>query len=92
MAKLKNFTLDGKALRMVAYEDHHGVKHYEVALLPGFTEKAMTGEKLVMLANALKADVVELDGVLDRYGGKFTDKTLFRFIGEVKDDQQEVGT
>lgn len=92
MAKLKCFTLEGEAIRLTAFEDHNSVKYYGVDFLTEFTEKAMTGDKLVKLADALKADVAQWDGVLNRCAGDFTNSTLFKFFDEVNDDQQEDGT
>ena len=92
MAKLKNFTLEGEALRLIAYEDHHGVKHYDLELLPEYNEKALTGDRLLKFAKAISCDVEKWGGVINRCAGEFTNKTLFEFFDEVKDDQQEVGT
>ena len=92
MTKLKCFTLEGEAIRLTAFVDHHGEKHYGVEFLPEFTEKAMPGDKLKKFANALKADVEQWDGVLNRCAGNFTNSTLFKFFDEVNDDQQEDGT
>lgn len=92
MAKLKCFTLEGEAIRLTAYEDHHGVKHYDLEIVPEFNEKAMPGEKLVRLATAIKTDVEQWGGVLNRCAGEFTNSTLYKFFDEVKDDQQEIGT
>lgn len=92
MAKLKNFTLDGEALRLIAYEDHHGVKHYDLEILPEFSRKALTGDELLKFANAIREDVEQWGGVINRCAGEFTNKTLFEFFDEVKDDQQEVST
>lgn len=92
MAKLKNFTLDGKALRMVAYEDHHGIRHYDVEILPEFNRRGLTGKELLGFAVGLKADVEAWDGLFNICAGEFSNKILNEFFKEVKDDQQEDGT
>lgn len=62
MAKLRNFTLDGDALRMVAYTDQHGVQRFNVELLQEFQDKALTKEQFLRFVEGLIEDVVDWEG------------------------------
>ena len=88
MAALKNFTLEGKALRLTAYEDHHGVKRYEADILPEFDRRDMSGADLMRFALGLKEDVEEWGGLFALCAGEFTDRTLAAFY-EGPESQEE---
>ena len=59
MAKLRNFTLDGDALRVVAYTDQHGVQRFNVEILQEFQDKALTKDQFLRFVENLINDVCE---------------------------------
>jgi hypothetical protein len=61
MAKLRNFTLDGDALRVVAYTDQHGVQRFNVEILQEFQDKALTMDQFLRFVENLSGDVCEWD-------------------------------
>ena len=91
MANLKNFTLDGKAIRVVARADQHGKKYFTPAILHEY-DREMTEEQFKEFAAALLLDVYPYGSLLHLYNGKLTNQLLKMFIGEGEDDQQEDGT
>lgn len=87
MAKLRNFTLDGDALRVVAYTDQHGVQRFNVEILQEFQDKALTKEQFLQFVKALSADVCEWNGMLHMTGlGELTNSLLRRFVEEGEED------
>lgn len=80
MANLKNFTLDGKALELIARKDHHGNELYDVEIASAYNH-SMTREELIAFSLGVLSDV-SFDGMLHVYNGEFTHSLLRAFVGE----------
>lgn len=80
MANLKNFTLDGNALQLIARKDHHGKELYDVEIGAAYNH-SMTREELIAFAVGILGDV-SFNGMLNVYNGEFTHSLLRAFIGE----------
>ena len=90
MAKLKSFTLDGEAIRLIGYKDQKGQDLYELHLAEAFNRRGLTREQVMGFVVLILNDVT-FDGMLNVQDGKFTHPLLKAFIGEGEDDQQEDG-
>lgn len=81
MAKLRNFTLDGDALRVVAYTDQHGVQRFNVEILQEFQDKALTKEQFLKFIANLAEDVCEWDGPFHKTSdGEMTNGLIRTFL------------
>ena len=85
MAILRNFTLDGSALRVIARVDQHGEQFFSPEFLHKF-DREMNKEEFHAFAKALLEDVYEWYGLLHTYDGKFTNATIKEFLAEDEDD------
>lgn len=88
MAKLRNFTLDGNVMRVIAYTDQHGKQRFGLEILQEFQDKAMTPEQFRLALIGLNGDVCEWDGMLHTTGlGEVTNSLLRRFMEEEEEEE-----
>lgn len=81
MAKLRNFTLDGDALRVVAYTDQHGEQRFNPEFLQEFQDKALTKEQFLKLIANLARDVCEWGGPFHMASdGEMTNSLIRSFL------------
>lgn len=79
MTKLRNFTLDGKALRLIAYTDHKCGQRFNVEILPDF-EKTLNVEQLRKFSEYAQEDVCVWGGLLCTVQGEYTNEILKEFL------------
>lgn len=80
MANLKNFTLDGNALQLIARKDHHGKELYDVEIGATYNH-SMTREELIAFGLNILEDAL-YGGILNVDNGKLSHPLLRAFIGE----------
>lgn len=81
MAKLKNFTLDGEALRLIGYKDQNGADLYDLHLADAYDRRGLTREELLAFAMGIIGDV-GWGGLLHVCADDFMDETLKAFQKE----------
>lgn len=80
MARLRSFTLDGEAIRVCASLNYDGEPVYRVELMHAKESERLSSEGLLQFAKALESDVIEWNGILNRYPeDTFTYGTLVDF-------------